>query len=173
MLGSMDVGERIFRQVPDVNHYRCDMSLVALWDEQTTDPGINALIGRVYGNQSRQMAHRYYVPGEHCRCRAVRLFLGDSEQTTEREFFMAELWFKKSAEIYRRYPASEKLADTMSNVAYSLVKQGKFRESRASLAETQSVIATYGDQGTTVGTHQRISLVEHYLEESREGSSLE
>lgn len=162
-VGAFEFSERIFSATPFPDGSRGSLSLTGTWDADSTrafnsirEARVNAVISKVYGSDSAELAHRYQVLGEKYRASATRLYLDGEKEAMKRYYVASSEWYRDAATLYLRQMDLGSYSEALSNVAYCENKLGHgeaalraYRESKkyvfyCSIADRKSICDRLG-----------------------------
>lgn len=175
-----ELGERIFRTIPDFYDVKEDMSFSATWDFQPkienidkSEQELSDIIAKLYGAQSRQLAHRYLLIGEHFRASGLRTNWRNNIELSKQEFNASIKYYEKSLQIFQGRKDYAEQAECLSNIAYCQRKLGQCSASESTVKQALVVLASCEEKRIEIGTIDRLALTERLLENQNGATQLD
>lgn len=161
--GAVEAGEHILKFLPVPARNQAALSLgmrsdYSEWNLEEEFRPINQMTARVYGENSVQMAHRYYILAERCEDngRHIRRQGGNGA-----EFFKkAEYWMRKCFDIINRNSEHKVRRDLFfAEIAFYKAMQGDLKDSRAYFEKALGTLSDKSNRQTLARLAQVASLI--------------
>lgn len=123
-LNAYEIGERIFKNIPDPWSLKKDRTLATTWyirdheeDTNGDDRRLDEIVSQVYGANSLQVGERYFIAGENNRLLSMRYFLNRDEVQAKAAVADAMLYYEKALRVYRSHSSYSACARLTTMVA--------------------------------------------------------